>query len=215
MATSIHESIPLKQVDDGGYQSELHSRNSSIDNNSTKVEMKPPPEGKDEEESPRTLIEDETESSSNTSVSNKFQSRRDVTKGLYDVALLMANVSQLRSVLDSTDNKYYMALVGLLIASISFHLISAFLLYALLIVEKQAQNKRQHANENKTKSQSTVNQTSSNVSAKSAVCTNCFADIPSCCCWKIYKIDIVATVCVIAVTILNVFITAFGSSIKS
>jgi hypothetical protein len=36
-----------------------------------------------------------------TKVPNKFQARRNITHGMYDVALLMANVSQLKSVLDA------------------------------------------------------------------------------------------------------------------
>ncbi|CAC5420277.1 unnamed protein product [Mytilus coruscus] len=188
MTTSQNESIPM----------------SSVDNNCTGVEM-----------------EDETDSSSNTSVTNKFQSRREVTKGLYDVALLMANVSQLKSVLDSNDSTYYTFLVCLLSLSISLHLISAILLYVLLIIEKQTKNKQQHDSEsinrkdgNQTQ-QSTPTQTPANESIKTAVCTNCFAVTPCCRCWQIYKIDIIATFCVFGVTVLNIFITAFGSSIKT
>ncbi|XP_052100350.1 ninjurin-1-like isoform X2 [Mytilus californianus] len=182
----------------------------------------PPHEGEDFVEGKNTLGEDETDNTSNTGVfTNKFQSRREVTKGLYDVALLMANVSQLKSVLDSDDSTYYMALVCLLSLSIALHLASAILLYILLIIEKNAKNKQQHdavkinSKEGYQTKQSSLKQTPANESEKTAVCTNCFAVTPYCRCWKIYKIDIIATFCVFGVTVLNIFITAFGSSIKS
>ncbi|XP_063433205.1 uncharacterized protein LOC134715164 isoform X3 [Mytilus trossulus] len=229
MASPKTESVPLKHAHDGGYDSDnntLRSRNSSIDNSFTKVEMDPPPEGTDEVEgrtlsindSPpdgedvvegrNTLGEDETDSSSKSGAPNKFQSRREVTKGLYDFALLMANVSQLKTVLDTKDTTYYTTLVCLLSISISLHLISAILLYVLLIIEKQTKNKQQYDNE-----QSTPKQTSATESVKTAVCTNCFA-VTSCCrCWRIYEIDIIATLCVFGVTVINIFITAFYSSV--
>ncbi|XP_063433206.1 uncharacterized protein LOC134715164 isoform X4 [Mytilus trossulus] len=212
MASPKTESVPLKHAHDGGYDSDnntLRSRNSSIDNSFTKVEMDPPPEGTDEVEG-RTLSinEDETDSSSKSGAPNKFQSRREVTKGLYDFALLMANVSQLKTVLDTKDTTYYTTLVCLLSISISLHLISAILLYVLLIIEKQTKNKQQYDNE-----QSTPKQTSATESVKTAVCTNCFA-VTSCCrCWRIYEIDIIATLCVFGVTVINIFITAFYSSV--
>ncbi|XP_076101555.1 uncharacterized protein LOC143071246 [Mytilus galloprovincialis] len=216
MASSKTESVPLKHAHDGGYDSDqntLRSRNSSIDNSSTKVEMEPPPEGNDEVEG-RTLNEDETDSSSKSGAVNMFQSRCEITKGLYDVALLMANASQLRSAIDSTDNKYKTVLIVLLIASISLHLISAVFLYVLFIKEKQAKNKQQ-ANESINMLQPTVNRKSSKGRKQSAVCPKCFVEITCCHCWRVYITDIIATLCVIAVTVLNVFITAFGHNTKS
>ncbi|XP_063433207.1 uncharacterized protein LOC134715164 isoform X5 [Mytilus trossulus] len=211
MASPKTESVPLKHAHDGGYDSDnntLRSRNSSIDNSFTKVEMDSPPDGEDVVEGRNTLGEDETDSSSKSGAPNKFQSRREVTKGLYDFALLMANVSQLKTVLDTKDTTYYTTLVCLLSISISLHLISAILLYVLLIIEKQTKNKQQYDNE-----QSTPKQTSATESVKTAVCTNCFA-VTSCCrCWRIYEIDIIATLCVFGVTVINIFITAFYSSV--
>ncbi|XP_063433209.1 uncharacterized protein LOC134715164 isoform X7 [Mytilus trossulus] len=200
MASPKTESVPLKHAHDGGYDS---------DNNTLRSRNDPPPEGTDEVEG-RTLSinEDETDSSSKSGAPNKFQSRREVTKGLYDFALLMANVSQLKTVLDTKDTTYYTTLVCLLSISISLHLISAILLYVLLIIEKQTKNKQQYDNE-----QSTPKQTSATESVKTAVCTNCFA-VTSCCrCWRIYEIDIIATLCVFGVTVINIFITAFYSSV--
>ncbi|XP_052100351.1 uncharacterized protein LOC127734488 isoform X3 [Mytilus californianus] len=139
MATSSDETTPLNQVVIG---------DTSNNNENTLLSSDDPPhEGEDFVEGKNTLGEDETDSTSNSGVTNKFQSRREVTKGLYDVALLMANVSQLKSVLDSDDSTYYMALVCLLSLSISLHLISAILLYVLLIIEKQTKNKQQHESE--------------------------------------------------------------------
>ncbi|XP_076101554.1 ninjurin-2-like [Mytilus galloprovincialis] len=199
MASSKTESVPL----------------SSLDNSSIKVEMDSPPDGEDVVEGRNTLSDDDTDSSSKSGPTNKFQSRREVTKGLYDVALLMANVSQLKSVLDSKDNIYYTALVCLLSFSISLHLISAILLYVLLIIEKQTKNKQQYDSERINKKEENQMQTPATESVKAAVCTNCFAVTPSCRCWQIYKIDIIATLCVFGVTVVNIFITAFYSSVKT
>ncbi|CAC5420276.1 unnamed protein product [Mytilus coruscus] len=213
MATSSDETTPLNQVVIGG--------TSNDDENTLLSSDDPPHEGQDVVEGKNTLGEEETDNTSNTIVKNKFQSRREVTKGLYDVALLMANVSQLKSVLDSDDSTYYMALVCLLSLSISLHLISAILLYVLLIIEKNAKNKQQHeavninSKERYQTQQSTSTPTPAYESVKTAVCTNCSAVTTCCRCWKIYKIDIIATFCVFGVTVLNIFITAFGSSIKS
>ncbi|XP_063433204.1 uncharacterized protein LOC134715164 isoform X2 [Mytilus trossulus] len=241
MASPKTESVPLKHAHDGGYDSDnntLRSRNDPPPEGTDEVEGRtlsindsppdgedvvegrntlgdPPPEGTDEVEGRRTLSinDDETDSSSKSGAVNIFQSRSEITKGLYDVALLMANASQLRSAIDSTDNKYKMVLIGLLIASISLHMISAVLFYVLFIKEKQAKNKQQ-ANESNSKLEPTVKQPSSKDRKQSAVCTKCFADITCCHCWRVYKTDIAATFCVIAVTVLNVFITAFGHNTK-
>ncbi|XP_071166502.1 ninjurin-2-like [Mytilus edulis] len=208
MATSSNETTPL-------------SNDNSSTHNDTEIDMDSPPDGEDVVEGRNTLGADDTDSGSNPGVTNKFQSRREVTKGLYDVALLMANVSQLKSVLDSKDSRYYTALVCLLSLSISLHLISAILLYVLLIIEKQTKNKQQHDSEGINKKegnptqQSPTRQTSTTESGKTAVCTNCFAVTPCCRCWQIYKIDIIATFCVFGVTVLNIFITAFCSSMKT
>ncbi|XP_063431227.1 uncharacterized protein LOC134713869 isoform X2 [Mytilus trossulus] len=208
MATSSNETTPL-------------ANDNSSTHNDTEIDMGSPPNGEDVVEGRNTLGNDDTVSSSKPDASNKFQSRREVTKGLYDVALLMANVSQLKSVLDSKDNTYYTALVCLLSLSISLHLISAILLYVLLVIEKQNKNKQQHDSEGINKKegiqtqQSMTRQTSATGSVKTAVCTNCFAVTPCCRCWQIYKIDIIATFCVFGVTVLNIFITAFCSSMKT
>ncbi|XP_071166505.1 ninjurin-2-like isoform X1 [Mytilus edulis] len=197
------------------------SNDNSSSHNDTEIDIDSPPDGEDVVEGRNTLSDDDTDSSSKSGPTNKFQSRREVTKGLYDVALLMANVSQLKSILDSKDNTYYTALVCLLSFSISLHLISAMLLYVLLIIEKQTKNKQQQNSEGINKKegnqtqQSTPKQTPATESVKTAVCTNCFAVTPSCRCWQIYKIDIIATLCVFGVTVINIFITAFYSSVKT
>ncbi len=65
-----------------------------------------------------------------------------MTLGMYDVALLMANVSQLKSVLDYGGYKYNTAIIILLgVNSIGFHFISAILLYVMFVIDRNAEIK--------------------------------------------------------------------------
>jgi hypothetical protein len=147
-----------------------------------------------------------------TKPQNRFQDRRNVTHGMYDVALLMANVSQLKSILDTQSHPYYNLLVSLLGASITLHITSAILLYFLMIKEKNAENKRRHFEELNKQEQNNLD-SNKNMVKSLTDCSVCSESQQSCRCWKIYRIDNVATMCVFAVTVINIFITAFGSKL--
>ena len=147
-----------------------------------------------------------------TKPQNKFQARRNITHGMYDVALLMANVSQLKSILDTQSHPYYILLVSLLGASIALHITSAILLYVLLIIEKNAENKRRHFEEMNKQEKDNLD-SNKNMVKSLTNCSVCSESQQSCRCWKIYRIDYVATMCVFAVTVINIFITAFGSKL--
>jgi hypothetical protein len=142
---------------------------------------------------------------------NKFQARRNITHGMYDVALLMANVSQLKSVLDAQTNPYYIPLICLLTLSITLHITSAILLYFLMIKEKNTQNKRRHFEELNKKEKANLD-SNENIGKSVTYCSVCTEPHESCQCWKIYKIDVVATMFVFAVTVINVFVTALSST---
>ena len=142
---------------------------------------------------------------------NKFQARRNITHGMYDVALLMANVSQLKSVLDAQTNPYYIPLICLLALSITLHITSAILLYFLMIKEKNAENKRHYLEELKKKEKAHLD-SNENIGKSVTYCSVCTEPQESCQCWKIYKIDVVATMFVFAVTVINVFVTALAST---
>ena len=142
---------------------------------------------------------------------NKFQARRNITHGMYDVALLMANVSQLKSVLDEPTHPYYILLICLLAMSLTLHITSAILLYFLMIKEKNAENKRRHFEELNKKEQANLD-SNENIGKNITYCPNCSEQQESCECWKVYKIDVVATMFVFAVTVINVFITAFAGT---
>jgi len=146
-----------------------------------------------------------------TATPNKFQARRNITHGMYDVALLMANVSQLKSVLDAQTHPYYIPLICLLALSITLHITSAILLYFLMIKEKNAENKRRHFEELNEKEKAHLD-SNENMGKTVTYCSVCSEQQESCECWKVYKIDVVATMFVFAVTVINVFITAFAST---
>ena len=142
---------------------------------------------------------------------NKFQARRNITHGMYDVALLMANVSQLKSVLDTPTNPYYIPLICLLVLSITLHITSAILLYFLMIKEKNAENKQHYLEELNKKEKANLD-SSENIGKSATYCSDCSEPHASCQCWKVYKIDVVATMFVFAVTVINVFVTALAGT---
>ena len=130
---------------------------------------------------------------------NGFQIRRNISMGMYDVALLMANVSQLKTLLDSDSTEHVTTVLVLLIASISLHILSAILLYILFVLEKVDENiKIPKPNEKKC-----------NEEIQTTMCSFCSRNQSVCYCWHMIKIDCVATFFVFVVTVLNVFITAF------
>lgn len=132
---------------------------------------------------------------------NRFQIRRNISMGMYDVALLMANVSQLRTHLDSDSPKHYMLVLVFLLASILLHVISAVLLYILFAIEKLNENIKNQEPKGKNDNEG--------IQSQITTCSFCSRNQSLCYCWHMYKIDCVATFLVFVVTVLNVFITAF------
>lgn len=125
---------------------------------------------------------------------------------MLDVALLMANVSQLRTTLDSESAKHYTVVLSLLVASIACHIISAILLYILFVIEKVSEYSKS-LRENVDEEVQCCS-----VQRQISICAFCSRNQTLCYCWKMYKIDCVATFFVFVVTVLNVFITAFIAS---
>ncbi|BFZ10710.1 hypothetical protein BsWGS_13749 [Bradybaena similaris] len=74
--------------------------------------------------------------------SNQFGMRKIAAQALMDVALMMANISQLRTLLEAGDKmQYYVALMALVIVSLALQLLFAVLIFVMWVRESDQHQK--------------------------------------------------------------------------
>uniref|UniRef100_A0A0B6Y9L8 Uncharacterized protein n=1 Tax=Arion vulgaris TaxID=1028688 RepID=A0A0B6Y9L8_9EUPU len=146
--------------------------------------------------------------------SNQYSMRKIAAQALMDVALMMANISQLRTLLTAGDAmEYYVALITLVAFSLAFQLLFAILIFLIWMREND-----QHQKDDYLKTLREVLQATKGGTAEDD------AKIRSSYLQRVedYKenrvtshLNYVTMVLVFVITVINMFITGFGIKLET
>ncbi|BFZ08432.1 hypothetical protein BsWGS_11471 [Bradybaena similaris] len=145
---------------------------------------------------------------------NQYSMRKTASQALMDVALMMANISQLRTLLTAGDDiDYHVALIVMVALSLSCQLLFAILIFIIWMRESE-----QHQQDDYLKTLREVTETSSgtDTAAKTAARNSYLRRQMS---YQGHRItshlNYVSMVLVFVITVINMFITGFGIKLES
>jgi hypothetical protein len=146
--------------------------------------------------------------------SNQYSMRKIAAQALMDVALMMANISQLRTLLNGGEAmEYYVLLVSMVVVSLAFQLLFALLIFFIWMKESD-----QHLREDYTKTLREVIEVSKNGTAAEKLKTrNTLLEkketfdenrLTS-------HLNYATMILVFIITVINMFITGFGIKLEA
>lgn len=178
-----------------------------IDSNGDEVDNNRPPGQENSDEQPNNH--------QNLLLKDAFSDRKNLVRGLCDASLIAANVSQLRTVLDSDpDNKFYIPLLTLIGLSLLSHIVFGIIIIQMCREERKSESQHLEALKTPSKQKESQDQKSMPVSGRNleAIVRDRIPCVNKTCthCRRYQTYDDLSILVIFFLIVLNVAISGLG-----